>query len=105
MQLIELDLFNLGPFFGSEIHSLNELPGGNASLLDREGTEPRQDRLDVVRKHDSLSQLSECDGAADEKAPERIMGVSLGSDNTLIDNGSSSSTSGRDKVEHELAWR
>lgn len=71
---------------------------------DREHAGSRQDNLDLVRKHDSLSQLSDCDGDAEKTAPEGT-GVSLGSGSTLINGGSSSGTSDRDKVEHELAWR
>lgn len=92
------------PSPGSATHSLNDLSRGSTAPRDCEHTGPRQDYLDLVRKHDSLSQLSECDRDAEKNAPERMRG-SLGSGSPLIDGGSSSGTSGHDKVEHDLAWR
>lgn len=91
-------------FAGSAINSLNDLPGASSAQRDREHTDARQGHLDLVKKHDSLSQLSECDGDGEKNAPEE-KNVTLGSGGTSINDGSSSGTSDHDKVEHDLAWR
>ena len=96
-------MLSLTLFLGSATRSLNDIsPRSPAQRDDHTGL--RKPYPDLVRKHDSLSQLSECDGNAEKNAPEG-MGVSLGSGSTLVHGGSSSGTSGRGKVEHDLAWR